>query len=67
MTVKELIDFLKTQPQDILVGYKLHSEQCLMTSRDIDIIKMCAPRPDGWIQNYRPDMPSQNYLIFPGN
>jgi hypothetical protein len=67
MIVKELIEFLKTQPQDLQVCYSLHSEQCLMEMRQIEIIEACEPRPDGWIQDKRPDMPTQKYLSFPGN
>ena len=67
MNVAELIDFLNTQPQDLEVAYCLHSEQCLMEIRDIGVIKACVARPDGWIQDARPDMPTQEYLLFPGN
>lgn len=67
MKVSELIEFLKTQPQDILVAYGLYSEQCLMDSVDIGVEELCNPRPDGWIQDKRPDMPTQKYLVFPGN
>ena len=67
MNVAELIEFLQTQPQDLEVAYCLHSEQCLMEIRDIGVIKACAARPDGWIQDARPDMPTQEYLLFPGN
>ena len=66
MTVAELIAFLQTQPQDIQVAYCLHSEQCLMQLEDIGVLDACAPRPDGWIQDKRPDMPTQRYLLFPG-
>jgi len=67
MTVKELIEFLQAQPQDLQVAYKCYSEQCLLRSEDIEHITFCLPRPDGWIQNFRSDMPSQVYLVFPGN
>ena len=67
MTVAELIDFLQTQPQDLRVAYYLHSEQCLMEMRDIGTLEACEPRPDGWIQDKRPDKPTQTYLLFPGN
>lgn len=67
MTVKELIKFLQTQPQDIQVAYYLFSEQCLMDVEDISVIGCCEPRPDGWVQRKRPDMPTQQYLVFPGN
>lgn len=67
MTVAELIEFLRKQPQDALVAYQLHSEQCLLEDGSVRVVKLCAPRPDGWIQNERPDMPSQTYVLFPGN
>lgn len=67
MTVKELIEFLQTQPQDIQVAYMRCSEQCLMRVNEIGISDLCYPRPDGWIQDKRPDMPTQQYLVFPGN
>ena len=67
MTVKELIEFLQTQPQDLPVAYRLYSEQVLLEESDIYTQEHCLPRPDGWIQHKRPDMPSQEYLMFPGN
>ena len=67
MNVAELIAFLQTQPQDAKVAYCLHSEQCLMKTSQIGILEACEPRADGWIQNKRPDMPTQTYLLFPGN
>ncbi len=67
LTVAELIEFLKTQPQHLLVGYCLHSEWCLMETEDIGIVTACEARPDGWIQDRRDDKPLQQYLIFPGN
>lgn len=67
MTVAELIAFLQTQPQDLLVAYYIHSEQKLMELEDIHIDVCCVARPDGWIQDQRPDKPSVPYLMFPGN
>lgn len=67
MKVSDLIDFLKTQPQDLLVAYELCSEQVLMNADDIIIAELCEPRPDGWIHDKRPDKPTQQYLLFPGN
>ena len=64
MTVAELIEYLQTQPQDLQVAYRLHSEQCLLEQSDIELIKACEPRSDGWIQNERPDMPSVQYLLL---
>lgn len=67
MTVKELIEYLQKQPQDIQVVYSLFSEQCLMELKDIEIEELGEPRPDGWVHNKRPDKPTQTYLVFPGN
>ncbi len=67
MTVLELIEFLKTQPQDLLVCYQIHSEQDLLESDMIFVAEYCEPRPDGWVQDARPDKPTRKYLVFPGN
>lgn len=67
MTVKELIDLLATYQKDLPVAYRLHSEQCLMKPDDICVVDLCHARPDGWVQDKRPDMPTQQYLLFPGN
>lgn len=67
MTVKELINFLEKQPQEILVAYELYSEQCLLKEKDISVVELCHPRSDGWIQDRRPDMGTEEYLLFPGN
>jgi hypothetical protein len=67
MTVAELITFLQTQPQDLPVAYRRCSEQVLLQADEIEVADLCKPRPDGWIQNNRKDMPTQQYLLFPGN
>lgn len=67
MTVKELIEFLQTKPQDLPVAYCLYSEQVMLEADHVVERELCYPRPDGWIQNRRPDMPTQKYLLFPGN
>lgn len=67
ITVKELIAFLQTQPQDLPVAFRLCSEQSLLETYDIIVKELCVARPDGWVQNARPDMPSVPYLVFPGN
>ncbi len=63
MNVKELIEYLKTQPQDMVVVYPCCSEYCVL-EEDIDIRELTTPRPDGWVQNKRDDMPSQKYLVI---
>ncbi len=67
MTVAELIEFLKTQPQELTVLYRCCSDQVELEAVEIRIAEFCLPRHDGWVQNKRPDMPSQPYLLFPGN
>ena len=67
MTVSELIEHLKIQPQDLPVAYSLFSEQKLLECDEIEIVVACVPRYDGWVENSRPDRPDQEYLLFPGN
>ena len=67
MTVKELIAILQTKPQDLPVVYACYSEWCLMKADDIDVRALGHPRPDGWVHNKRPDKPTQEFLVFPGN
>jgi len=67
MTVAELIDYLKNQPQELQVAYRCYSEQCLLEAKDIAIEVACEARPDGWIHHERPDRPKQTYLMLPGN
>lgn len=64
MTVAELIAFLNTQPQDLLVATRCHSEYCLLAAADIATGTACEPRLDGWVQNARPDKPTRNYLFI---
>lgn len=67
MTVADLIAYLQTQPQDLLVAYQCCSEQAVLVVEEISIVDLCEPRPDGWIQCARPDMPTRRYLLLPGN
>lgn len=67
VTVAELIDYLKQQPQDLPVAFKFHSEQVLLELLDIETKDLCEPRLDGWIHDARPDKPTRSYLVFPGN
>lgn len=67
MTVKELIEFLQTQPQDLPVVYRSHSEYDLLDVKYIHIKNLCIERPDGWVANQRPDKKTKKYLAFPGN
>lgn len=67
MTVAELISYLQTQPQDLQVAYRLHSEQCLIELGDITVAEKCVARSDGWIHDKRSGVPLQKYLLLPGN
>jgi len=67
MTVRELIELLQTKPQDIPVAYAIYSEHCLLEADDIRIEALCEPRNDGWVADARPDKPTRDYLVFPGN
>lgn len=67
MTVADLIEFLKTQRQDLQVIHRSCSEHALLEVEDIYEGEACEPRPDGWVANERPDKSTKTYLIFPGN
>jgi hypothetical protein len=67
ITVGRLIEILQGFDRDRLVVYKCHSEQALMEEGMVELWKGCAPRPDGWVHDERPDKPSQGYVLFPGN
>ena len=75
MTVKDLIEFLQQQPQDLLVVaycYKafntfITSEHVLLEKENIKIKELCYPRPDGWIHDKQAGSLYQKYLVFPGN
>lgn len=67
MTVKELIEILNTYDQTLPVVYGIFSEQCLLIAEDLKVKNLCEARPDGWVQDERKDMPTVQYLVFPGN
>lgn len=67
MTVAELIEVLKTYPQDLPVVHRMYSEQCMLESKSISVERLCAEREDGWVANVRPDKPTVEYLVLPGN
>ncbi len=67
MTVEELITILRNKPQDLTVAFRCYSEQLLLEEKDIVIESHCVPRKDGWVHSKRPDKPTQDYLVFPGN
>ena len=67
MTVAELTEHLKTQPQNMLIAYDMFGEHYLMDISEIRVLEACEPRPDGLILDRRPDKPTRKYLCFPGN
>lgn len=67
MNVAELIEFLELQPKGLTVIYQCCSESAVLEVDQMYIGEACEPRPDGWVQNKRPDMPTRRYLILPGN
>lgn len=67
MTTSELIELLKTYPPEMLVTTEMYSEQYVATPDDFTVKRLCLPRPDGWVQNYRDDKESIEYLVIRGN
>lgn len=67
MKVRDLIQELEKYNPELDVAYELHSELCALEALDLEVEEHCVPRPDGWVQRYRSDIPCQNYLVFPGN
>ena len=67
MNVGKFKDLLNEYPDDMQIVYQKFSEQCLLEKDDISTAECCAPRPDGWVEDKRPDKESQTYLMFPGN
>lgn len=67
MTVAELIEFLKTQRQDLPVVYQCYSEYMSLEADDIKVQKLQPARSDGWVHHARPDRETIDHLTFPGN
>ena len=72
MTVKEFIQFLESQPQDIQVAHQMCSEFCLLDKAAVSIMKLKLPMDDGWIHytwssEKDEDVAKQKYLVLPGN
>lgn len=66
MTVAELIVELQQYDQSLQVVCPTCSEYAVLEHGELSIETLCEPRPDGWVQLYRPDKPTQQYLAFPG-
>jgi len=67
LTVADLIKLLEAMPQELFVAVGVFSEHRLLEPSGFGVEELCKPRPDGWIQDKRPDKESQNYLVFYGN
>ena len=65
--VKDLIAFLQGFDPELPVSYRLFSSEALLELKDITLSNACPARPDGWVQNDRPDAALVTYLRFPGN
>jgi hypothetical protein len=66
MTVAELIEYLKTQPQELHVVYQYQdgSESCLLHLSTIEIQELPHPWMDGWIPPYKEGRLTQQYLVL---
>ena len=67
MNVGDLIAYLQALDPAMPVAYQQFSENCELWEQDLEVKELGLVRPDGWIPNKRPDMPTQTYLLFPGN
>jgi hypothetical protein len=64
ITVEGLITLLQGLPPDLPVAVPQYSENRLLEANDLNVSDLCDPRPDGWLQNRRPDMPTRKYLVI---
>ncbi len=73
VTVKQLIEHLKTFDENLPVAYQLHSEYNSLELEEVKIEKLHPARADGWIHDYFPQESKEEkekrieYLTFPGN
>ena len=73
MTVAELIEFLKTQPQDIQVAYREFNEYqayetaCVLSRGDIQVARFSVTWGPEYLIAQRGNEAAQQYLVFPGN
>ena len=63
-TVADLIAYLQTKPQDMVVIHSEHSEYVVLELSSVYTQDLCTPREDGWVHSYRPDKPHQTYLVL---
>jgi hypothetical protein len=66
MNVRQLVAFLQTQNQDMLVATPVYSEHCALETEHMEVIELCEARPDGWVHNKRTDKIAISYLVIGG-
>jgi len=64
MTVAELIEYLKTQPQELHVVYQHGSDSCLLHFTTIEIQELPRPWMDCWIPPFKEGRLTQQYLVM---
>lgn len=65
--VAQLIEHLLKLDATLPVVYSCYSEYAVLDLCDIELKKLCMPRADGWVQDYREDYEHMVYVTFPGN
>lgn len=70
---KDMVVAYKAYSENNLLGLDMiktidgRSEGSMLSLDMIKTIEACAPRPDGWVPNARPDRQAFKYLLLPGN
>lgn len=67
MTVAELVAYLQTLPQDMWVAQASMGTCVLVEKCDLHVGRLPEPDEIGDIPGWRPDMPTRQYLVLPGN
>lgn len=69
MKVRELIEYLQTQDQDLEVIYSYRSEYTVLDKEDIELKLLQPKRADGHVADDwgSPELATVTYLVFPGN
>ena len=70
LTVAGLIELLKTFDGELPVAYELYSEYRMLDANDIRVRNLQPHRQDGWVHSVwhgKPELPTIEYLVFPGN
>lgn len=64
MKVKELIEILKLQDQELPVVYSKWSEYIIFDGSSIEEANLQPARPDGWVHYARDDKQTVRYLVL---